>query len=126
MPMGNVVFGYDQNAMLDVAVHVIGLTPGSAHSMRLVQSGNGNVVATFGNLTADSRGAADMTVHSSYGARTVPNGARLEILDGVAGRFGNNGGTPLARLPIADTPTIPRSFAGNRLNLEAGTSPRMA
>jgi Cu/Zn superoxide dismutase len=66
MPQGTVTFGRDANGEVDVTVTASGLTPGSSHTVELV-NGHGQVVTTFSRLTANSAGQArDETLRSHY------------------------------------------------------------
>jgi CHRD domain len=94
MPQGSVAFSWDSNGTVDVTVSASGLTPGSSHTVELV-NGDGQVVTTFSPLTANSAGQAQgETLHSGYQGNL---GAwRVVVLGGTAG-------DPVSTEPIART-----------------------
>jgi CHRD domain len=93
-PQGTVTFGRDRLGTIDVAVHAFGLTPGSSHTVELV-NGQGRVVTTFWPLTANSTGQADKTLDSGYKGSLGP--WRAVITNGPAGG-------PVSAEPIAQSP----------------------
>jgi hypothetical protein len=94
MPQGTVTFGRDRAGTIDLAVNAFGLTPGSSHTVELV-NGHGRVVATFRPLTADSAGKADKTLDSGDKGALGP--WRAVILNGTAG--GRVSAEPIAESP---------------------------
>jgi CHRD domain len=92
MPSGSATFGADGSGDLTVTPDVIGLTPGSAHTVQLVS--NGSVLASFGPLTASGTGQTDATLDSSY-TGSVPPGSVLVVLNGSPG--GPVGNEPIAQ-----------------------------
>lgn len=111
MPQGSVLLGRAADGTLDVHVMISGLTPGSMHSVRLAKANGSPAITYFDNLTANGGGSADVILHSIDANVSLPANARLEILAGRSGQFGNNQGTPLARLVIAHSATLPRYSA---------------
>ncbi|HLX51461.1 MAG TPA: CHRD domain-containing protein, partial [Streptosporangiaceae bacterium] len=97
MPSGSATFGTDGSGDLTVTPNMIGLTPGSAHTVQLVSSG-GSVVASFGTLTANGAGQAGATLDSSY-TGSVPPGSMLVV------RNGSQGG-PVGNEPIAQSASL--------------------
>ena len=93
MPQGTVWLGRDRSGAVDATVSAFGLTPGSSHSVELV-NGEGRVVARFGTLTANGVGQAWASLDSRY--RHHLDGARVVILNGTAG-------DPVSAEPIAQT-----------------------
>jgi hypothetical protein len=93
MPQGTVTLGRDWFGSVDATVSAFGLTPGSSHTVELVDRAGG-VVASFGTLTANSVGQAYATLDSwDWDA----SGAwRVLILNGTAG-------DPVSAEPIAQT-----------------------
>jgi Cu/Zn superoxide dismutase len=67
---------------IDATVNASGLTPGSSHTVELV-NGAGGVVANFGTLTANSVGDAQATLDSGY--KFTLGAWRVVILNGTAG-----------------------------------------
>ena len=65
MPQGTVRVGRDSSGAVDATISAFGLTPGSSHSVELV-NGAGGIVASFGTLTANSGGNAQATLDSGY------------------------------------------------------------
>ena len=96
MPSGSATLGTDGSGNLTVTPDMIGLTPGSAHTVELVSSGS--VVASFGTLTANGAGQADATLDSTY-TGSVPAGSRVEVLNG-------DQSGPVSAEPIAKTAPI--------------------
>jgi Cu/Zn superoxide dismutase len=83
MPQGTAAFSWDSNGAVDVTLDASGLTPGSSHTVELV-NGNGQVVTTFGPLTANSAGQAQgETLHSGY--QGTLGSWRVVVLGGTAG-----------------------------------------
>lgn len=82
MPQGTVTVGRDGAGAVAAAISAFGLTPGSSHAVELV-TGSGGVVASFGTLTADSAGKAQVTLDS--GDKVTPGGLRVAVLNGTAG-----------------------------------------
>ena len=78
---------------MDATVDAFGLTPGSSHTVELVNRAGG-VVANFGPLTANSVGQAQATLDSRD--RHTWGASRLVILNGT-------GGDPVSAEPIAQT-----------------------
>jgi CHRD domain len=93
MPQGTVTVGRDWSGTVDATVDAFGLTPGSSHTVELVNRAGG-VVANFGPLTANSVGQAQVTLDS--GDRHTWGASRLVILNGTAG-------DPVSAEPIAQT-----------------------
>jgi Cu/Zn superoxide dismutase len=93
MPQGTVTLGRDGSGAVDAAITAFGLTPGSSHSVELVNVAGG-VIASFGTLTADGTGAARATLDSGY--RSGPGAWSVAILGGTAG-------DPVSAEPIAET-----------------------
>ncbi len=93
MPQGTVKVSRDQSGDVDATVRAFGLTPGSSHAVELV-SRDGQVVASFGTLTANSVGQAWAFLDSGYRHRV--DGTRVVILNGTAG-------DPVSAEPIAKT-----------------------
>jgi Cu/Zn superoxide dismutase len=94
MPQGTVTLGHDSFGSVDATVNAFGLTPGSSHTVELVNRAGGEV-ATFGTLTADSVGRAAATLDSMD---WLPVGsAHVVILNGTAG-------DSVSAEPIAQTP----------------------
>jgi Cu/Zn superoxide dismutase len=94
MPQGTVTLGRDSLDNVDAAVNAFGLTPGSSHTVELV-NGAGGVVTNFGTLTANSVGQAQATLDSGY--KYTLGSWRVVILNGTAG-------DPVSAEPIARTP----------------------
>jgi hypothetical protein len=94
MPQGTVTLGRDWFGSVDATVNAFGLTPGSSHTVELVNR-DGRDVASFGTLTANSVGQAFATLDA---ADWLPAGsAHVVILNGTAG-------DPVSAEPIARTP----------------------
>ena len=74
MPEGTVSLTTTSGGADVVHVTLFGLTPGSSHTVKL----HG---ATIGTLTADATGQ----VSAQFAAGSIPNGARLKVLDGAQG-----------------------------------------
>jgi hypothetical protein len=74
MPEGTVSLTTMSGGADAVHVTMFGLTPGSSHAVKL----HG---ATIGTLTADATGQ----VSAQFAAGSIPNGARLKVLDGAKG-----------------------------------------
>ena len=94
MPQGTVTLFRDGFGAVDATVSAYGLTPGSSHTVELV-NGDGRVVTYFGTLTANSLGQAVATLDSRY--RHTLGASRVVILNGTAG-------DPISAEPIARTP----------------------
>jgi len=94
MPQGTVTLGHDSSGNVDATVNAFGLTPGSSHTVELV-NGAGGVVTTFGTLTANSAGQAQATLDSGY--EYTLGSWRVVVLNGTAG-------DPVSAEPIAQTP----------------------
>jgi hypothetical protein len=94
MPQGTVTLGRDWFGTVDATVRAFGLTPGSPHAVELVNR-DGQEVASFGTLTANSVGQAHATLETwDWG----PVGsAHVVILNGTAG--GAVAAEPIARTP---------------------------
>jgi len=94
MPHGAVTFGRARHGRLTVHADMYGLTPGSSHNVDLVIPGRPRAVR-FSQLTANSGGRADGTLHSHFTGH-LPAGSRLLVRMGVqpAG---------IAKDPIAQT-----------------------
>jgi Cu/Zn superoxide dismutase len=71
MPEGTVRLSHDSHGTVDATVSVTGLTPGSAHTVELVNTG-GQVVAPLGTLTANGTGQATATVGSRHPVSAEP------------------------------------------------------
>jgi hypothetical protein len=93
MPQGTVTVGRDSSGAVEAAISAFGLTPGSSHTVELV-NGAGGVVASFGTLTADNVGNAQATLDSGY--KSTPGAWSVAILNGTAG-------DPVSTEPIAET-----------------------
>ncbi len=93
MPQGTVTVGRDASGAVDAAISASGLTPGSSHTVDLV-NGAGGIVASFGRLTANSLGNAQATLDSGYRFTSGP--WYVVIRDGTAG-------DPVSAAPIAET-----------------------
>jgi Cu/Zn superoxide dismutase len=93
MPQGTVTLGRSGTGSVDVTVSAFGLTPGSAHTVDLV-NGAGQVVTTFGTLTAGPTGQAQATLTSGY--KFSLGSWRVVIRNGTAG-------DPVSAEPIAQT-----------------------
>jgi Cu/Zn superoxide dismutase len=93
MPQGTVTLGRSGTGSVDATVSAFGLTPGSAHTVELV-NGAGGVVTTFGTLTAGANGQAQATLTSGY--KFSLGSWRVVILNGTAG-------DPVSAEPIAQT-----------------------
>jgi hypothetical protein len=74
MPEGTVSLTTMSGEADVVHVTMFGLTPGSSHAVKLHGT-------TIGTLTADATGQ----VSAQFGAGSIPNGARLKVLDGAKG-----------------------------------------
>jgi hypothetical protein len=94
MPQGTVKLGWDRWGGVDATVNAYGLTPGSAHTVELVNE-DGREVASFGTLTANGVGQAWAKLDSKYTHDL--DGSRVVILNGTAG-------DPVSAEPIAHTP----------------------
>jgi hypothetical protein len=93
MPQGTVTVGRDSSGAVDAAISAFGLTPGSSHTVALV-NGAGGVVASFGTLTANSAGNAQATLDSGY---TFTTGTWYVVIrNGTAS-------DPVSAAPIAET-----------------------
>lgn len=111
MPQGTVTLGRDGAGALDAAITAIGLTPGSSHTVELV-NGAGGVIASFGTLAADNVGNAKATLGS--GDKSAPGAWRVVILNGTAG-------DPVSAEPIAETAAYTGGTSTYRLlPVEAG------
>ena len=107
MPAGTVAFGKDGKGQLTAQVAMMGLTPGSAHSVELVTPGHSAPVA-FSPLTAASTGEAKATLTSTF-TGDVPQGSKLLIHLG-------QGSTGMGRETIAEAgPLAARGSGTNRL-----------
>jgi Cu/Zn superoxide dismutase len=93
MPQGTVTVGRDSSGAADAAISAFGLTPGSSHTVALV-NGSGGVVASFGTLTANSAGHAHATLDSGY--KFTSGTWYVVIRNGTAG-------DPVSAAPIAET-----------------------
>ena len=93
MPQGTVTLGRDGSGNVDVTISAFGLTPGSAHTVELVNRA-GQVVTTFGTLTAGGTGQAQATLDSGY--KDTLGAWRVVVLNGTAG-------DPVSAEPIAVT-----------------------
>jgi len=93
MPQGTVRLGRDRSGDVDATVSAFGLTPGSSHTVELVNR-EGRVAASFGTLTANGVGQAWAVLESGYKHRL--DGSRVVILNGTAG-------DPVSAEPIAQT-----------------------
>ena len=93
MPAGAVTLGRDGSGAVTAAITASGLTPGSSHIVELVNAAGGEI-ASFGTLTADSAGAARVTLDSGY--QSAPGQWSVVILNGTAG-------DPVSAEPIAET-----------------------
>ena len=82
MPQGTVTLGRDWFGTVDATVNAFGLTPGSSHAVELVNH-DGQEVASFGTLTANSAGQAYATL-DSWDWDSVGH-AHVVILNGTAG-----------------------------------------
>ena len=119
MPAGTVSFSEGDNSDLDATFSVYGLTPGSAHSLVLLDA-NGNPVATFSTLlTANAAGVADGTLDSGFEFGYYSESSRLVILSGT-------NEDDQVQVPIAQTGTFqPTQFTYNLSSVEVtpnGTS----
>jgi hypothetical protein len=106
MPAGTASFGTDSTGHLTVTLNAFGLTPGSSHTVQLLD-GN-TLVARFPILlTASSVGQTDTTLVSTY-TGTIPPGSRLVILNGHD-KPGTIGGQIIAETPdiMNGLPTSP-------------------
>ena len=92
MPQGTVRLGWDRWGGVDATVNAYGLTPGSSHTVELVNR-DGREVASFGTLTANSVGQAWASLDSH---KHDLDGSRVVILNGTAG-------DPVSAEPIAQT-----------------------
>jgi Cu/Zn superoxide dismutase len=93
MPQGTVRLGRDSFGAVEATVSAFGLTPGSSHTVELVNR-DGRVVTVFGTLTANSAGQAWAALDSGYTHKL--GGSRVVILNGTAG-------DPVSAEPIART-----------------------
>jgi CHRD domain len=93
MPQGTVTLGRDWFGTVDATVDAFGLTPGSSHTVELVNR-YGQEVASFGTLTANGAGQAFATLDSND--RHPLGGSHVVILNGTAGG-------PVSAEPIART-----------------------
>lgn len=93
MPEGTVMLGRDRFGTVDASVSVLGLTPGSSHTVELVND-DGQEVASFGTLTANGVGQAVATLDSR--TRHLADDSRVVILNGTDGG-------PVSAEPIART-----------------------
>jgi hypothetical protein len=109
MPFGTVAFGQDSAGDLTVAPNVLGLTPGSSHSVELVGPSGGTPLAQFGTLTANGVGQASATLDSTF-TGSVPSGSRLEILNGTAS-------DSVSTEPIAETVPLSGTLSGQTFQL---------
>jgi len=105
MPRGTVRLGHDSSGALDAKVNATGLTPGSAHTVELVNRG-GHVVDSLGTLTANGAGQAAATFDSRY--RHLRGAWRVVILNGTAGG-------PVSAEPIAQTQRYGSDVRAGRL-----------
>jgi Cu/Zn superoxide dismutase len=92
MPQGTISLGWDRRGGVDATVNAYGLTPGSSHTVELVNR-DGEEVASFGTLTANSVGQAWASL-DSY--KHDLDGSRVVILNGTAG-------DAVSAEPIAET-----------------------
>ena len=107
MPAGTVAFGKDGKGQLTAQLAMLGLTPGSSHSVELVNPGHSAPVV-FSPLTAASTGQANATLTSTF-TGDVRQGSRLLIHLG-------QGGARMARETIAETGPLAAHGSGtNRL-----------
>jgi Cu/Zn superoxide dismutase len=93
MPQGTVRLSRDSSGGLDATVNAFGLTPGSSHTVELVNR-DGQEVTSFGTLTANGVGQAWARLDSGYTHRL--GGSRVVILNGTAGDW-------ISAEPIAHT-----------------------
>jgi Cu/Zn superoxide dismutase len=93
MPQGTVSLSRDSFGAVDATVSAFGLTPGSSHTVELVNR-DGRVLTVFGTLTANSVGQAWAALGSGYTHKL--GGSRVVILNGTAG-------DPVSAEPIAHT-----------------------
>jgi Cu/Zn superoxide dismutase len=115
MPQGTATVGRDSSGATRAAISAFGLTPGSSHTVALV-NGSGGVVASFGTLTANSAGSARATLDSGY--KFTAGTWHVVIRNGTAG-------DPVSAAPIAET----AGYAGGTstyqlLPVEAGSNGR--
>ena len=107
MPSGTVAFGRDGEGRLTAQLAMLGLTPGSSHSVDLVIPGHSAPVS-FSPLTAASTGQAKATLASTF-TGDVPQGSKLLIQLG-------QGSAGLAGETIAETgPLAAHGNGTNRL-----------
>jgi len=93
MPHGTVRFDRDGSGTVDATPNVFGLTPGSSHTVELVDRG-GQPADSLGTLTANGVGQATATFDTRY--QHVSGSWRLVILNGTAA-------DPVSAEPIAQT-----------------------
>ena len=112
MPAGTVSLGVGAESDLTATVDAFGLTPGSSHTVELVSRG-GQVVQSFGAVTADGTGQVRVTLDSKI-KDWWALGSRVEILNGTAG-------DPVSAQPIAQTSRFLGVLSGYQLHsVEAG------
>jgi len=111
MPQGTVTLGRDSTGTVDATVSAFGLTPGSSHTVELV-NGAGGVVASFGTLTANGTGDAQATLDSND--KYTLGSWRVVIFNGTAG-------DPVSAEPIAETGRYsPGTSTYQLITVEAG------
>ncbi len=93
MPQGTVTLDWNSSGALDAKVSAFGLTPGSSHTVELLNR-DGRVATVFGTLTANSVGQAWAALDSGFTHKL--GGSRVVILNGTAG-------DPVSAEPIART-----------------------
>jgi CHRD domain len=116
MPAGTVTLNQNSDGTLAAALDVIGLTPGSAHTVEIDAPGQNMPVATFGTaLTADGTGHAHATLMSTTAVSSLPHDSRLVIRLGQT----STDMSALAAEPIAHSGDLYLWRGGYRSNLTA-------
>ena len=116
MPSGTATFGTDGSGNLTLTVNAFGLTPGSPHDVQLMD-GQGNTLAQFSTLTANSAGQAGATLDSTF-TGSIPTGSRVVIRNGTQGQPGSPEAEIIAATPDLDngTPTSPEPLTALEFN----------
>jgi len=112
MPQGTVTLGKASDGTLQAQVDVTGLTPGSQHLVEIDRPNSDTPAIEFQELTADSTGAANVTLSSTSYEGDVPAGGHFVIRLGVSTNDFNR--NALAAEPIAETGPLSWGYDDSR------------
>jgi len=101
MPQGTATLDKASDGTLQAQVNVTGLTPGSQHLVEIDRPNSSTPAVEFQTLTADSTGAANVTLSSTSPASEIPADGRFVIRLGVSTNDFNR--NALAAEPIAES-----------------------